>query len=560
MIRRLLVANRGEAARRVLATCRLIGIETVAVYSDADADSPHVAAADWAVHLPGNAPTATYLRRDLLLAAARKTSADAIHPGWGMLATDPAFAAAADDAGLTWVGAPAKLLTALADRPSVVARLAAAGLPVPPSGGDSSRQLNGRSPAGRARCLEVEILVDPHGNTVSLVERECSIRRRDQALVVESPSPAVSPDLRERLLTTAARAAGAVGFTGAGTVEFLLTEDGEFHLRGLRPGLSPEHAVTECLVGLDLVRWELAVAEGSPLPTTDSPPARGHAVGVRLRAEDPGYAWLPTAGPLHRFWVPAPDGEFRPLTAPGLRVDAAVSAPTSINVYYDSALATLVACSATRYEAARLLAATLARSRIHGVVTNRDLLTRVLRHSAYLSGTVDTGFLEDHPEVFAPLLSSMDAVRLSCLAAALAAAAGRRAGTKVLGGLPSGWRNVPSGAQTTVYRGPAGLVEIGYRLGRQGELAHWWVRAVDPGELDLAGLGQPSSLPDDHPPVAIVAVDETTVVLDVAGVRITFTIHRVGDVSYVDSPEGSVVLAELPRYAEVVMLDDLPGA
>src|SRR5690606_20132761 len=199
-------------------------------------------------------------------------------------------------------------------------------------------------------------------------------------------------------------------------------------------------------------------------------------------------------------------------------------------------------------------------TRIHGVVTNRDLLTRVLRHPEYLSGTVDTSFLDDHPEVFAPLLSSMDAVRLSCLAAALAAAAGRRAGTRVLGGLPSGWRNVPSGAQTTVYRGPAGLVEIGYRLDRYGDLAHWWVRAVDPGELDLAGLGQPSSLPDDHPPVAIIKVDETTAVLDVAGVRIAFTIHRVGDVSYVDSPEGSVVLTDLPRHTEVVMLDDLPGA
>lgn len=548
MIRRLLVADRGEAARRIFATCRLIGIETVAVYSDADVESPHVAAADWAVHLPGNVPTATYLRRDQLVAAARRTGADAVHPGRGPLATDPAFAAAVVDAGLTWVGAPAKLLGALADRRGVAARLAAAGLPVLPD--ETARHpadpLSGEQ---RFRCLEVQVLVDPHGNTVSLAERECSVRRGEAPLLVESPSPAVPQDLRERLLTGAARAAHALGFTGAGTVEFRLTGDGDFRLVGFRPGLPAEHAVSECLVGLDLLRWELSVAEGSPLPFTGSPAIRGHVVGARLRAEDPGYAWLAATGPLHTFSVPRVGATFRPLTAPGLRVDAAVAAPTAISPYYGSELATLVAWSPTRYEAARLLAATLARSRIHGVVTNRDLLTRVLRHPAYLAGAIDTAFLDDHPEVFAPLLSSMDSVRLSCLAAALTAAAGRRADANVLRGLPSGWRNVPSGAQTTVYRGPAGLVEIGYRLGRQGELTHWWVRAVDPGELDLAGLGQPNSLPDDHPPVAIVAVDETTAVLDVAGVRLAFSVHRVDDLSYVDSPEGSVVLTELPRHA-----------
>lgn len=195
-----------------------------------------------------------------------------------------------------------------------------------------------------------------------------------------------------------------------------------------------------------------------------------------------------------------------------------------------------------------MLATTLTRSQLHGVATNRDLLVRVLRHPTFLAATADTGFLDDHPEVFAPLLSSVDAVRLSCLAAALATAAGRRDEALALATLPSGWRNVPSGAQTAVFDGPAGAVEIGYRLDRYGELAHWWVRAVDPDELDLAGLGQPSSLPEDHPPVAIVSATASRVVLDVTGVRLEFSIHRVGDLSYVDSSEGSVVLTEVPRY------------
>jgi propionyl-CoA carboxylase alpha chain len=604
VIRRVLVANRGEAARRVFATCRLIGIETVAVYSDADAGSPHVTEADWAVHLPGSAATATYLRRDLIVGAAHKAGADAVHPGWGFLAADPDFAAAVADAGLTWVGPPAKTLEVLTDKRAVAARLAEAGVAVlprfddpyqvdefpvlvkPARGGDGrgirlARDADELAEAvawarreaavaygdgtvyceqyvSPARHLDVQVVVDNQGNTIVFGERECSVQRHHQQLLAETPSPVVPPELRETLTTTAVTAATTLGYVGAATVELLLAPDGTCYVLELSPRLPAEHAVTECAIGLDLVRLQLLVAEGGTLPFTGAPPIRGHTIGVQLRAEDPAYAWQPTTGTLHRFTVNSVLGEFKPLPAPGLRLDTGVADGSAVGAHYDSSLATLVAWAPTRYEAARLLAMALARSRVHGVVTNRDLLVRVLRHPAFLAGAVDTAFLDTHPEVFAPLLSSVDGMRLSCLAAALAAAAERRATAPMLASLPSGWRNVPSGAQTAVYTGPMGTVEIGYRLDRAGELESWWVRAVDPDELDLAGLGQPSSLPDDHPPVALVSAAADQVVLDVAGVRLTFAVHRAGQLSYVDSAEGSVVLTEVPRYPVPVPIDDDP--
>ncbi|WP_033343612.1 acetyl/propionyl/methylcrotonyl-CoA carboxylase subunit alpha [Catenuloplanes japonicus] len=611
MIRRLLVANRGEIARRIFATCRLIGIETVAVYSDADADAPHVAEADYAVHLPGNAPTATYLRGDLILHAARKTGADAVHPGYGLLADNADFAAAVIDAGLTWVGAPPKAIALLTSRLESRALLADAGVPMLPafgepehvpgfpvlvkadvgSGGRAMRivrdpdtlsdafaavrreaaQLFGNGAAlaepyiERARHIEIPVIVDAAGGVITFGERECSIQRRYQKLIEETPSPAVAPGLRAELCTAATAVVRASGFVGAGAVEFLLTPSGEFFFLEMNTALQVEHATSECVSGFDLVRLQLLVAEGAPLPMNAPPPVRGHAIEVRLCAEDPAYAWLPSTGRLHRFHVPDVTGSFKPLPQPGLRLDTGVGDGSVVGIHYDSMLAKLVAWAPTRHEAARMLAAALTRSHVHGVVINRDLLVRVLRHPAFRSGNVDISFLDRHPEVFAPLLSSVDAVRVSCLAAALAGAAARRATSPVLATIPSGWRNVPSGAQITVYDGPAGPVEVGYRLERTGELAGWWVRAVDPEELDLAGLGAPP-LTDDHPPVAVVAAAPDRVVLDVNGIRLAFGVHRVGDVSYVDSPEGSVALTELPRFPRPSELADgsltapLPGA
>jgi propionyl-CoA carboxylase alpha chain len=607
VIRRLLVADRGEIGRRVFATCRLVGIETVAVYADADADAPHVTEADYAVHLSGGTPSTTYLRGDLLIAAAQRSGANAVHPGNGPLAEDPDFAAAVAEAGMIWVGPPAATLGVLHRKDEAKAQVAEAGVPVLPTWTDpetvtgfpvlikpaagaggagmrvvrdavalaeavaSTRQEVGGDVycepyVGSVRHIEIPILADAHGAVVPFGERECSVQRRYQAIVEETPSPAVDPALREELCRAAILAVRALGYVGVGAVEFLLDADGSFWFLELTPTLQVQHAVTECVSGYDLVRLQLLVAEGGSLPMPGPPPIRGHAIEVRLCAEDPAYAWLPATGTLHRFAVPDVAGSFRPLPQPGLRLDAGVADGSVVGQHHDPMLAKLVAWAPTRQEAARMLGSALARTQLHGTVSNRDLLVRVLRHPSFRAGDVDTGFLDRHPEVFAPLLSSVDAVRISCLAAALAGAAARRAAAPVLASLPSGWRNVPSGSQTAVYDGPAGPVEVGYRMNRHGELAGWWVRAVDPEELDLAGLGQAPTL-DDHPPTVVVHADGGRVVLDADGIRLTFKVHRVGEVSYVDSPEGSVTLRELSRFplpapeaAEGSLIAPLPGA
>ncbi|MFI1995088.1 biotin carboxylase N-terminal domain-containing protein [Actinoplanes sp. NPDC020271] len=606
MIRRLLVADRGEIARRVFATCRLVGIETVAVYSDVDTDAPHVNEADYAVHLEGSTRATTYLEQHALIAAAKRAGANAVHPGNGSLAEDPEFAAAVTDAGMIWVGPPAATLRTLHRKSETKKLVAEAKVPVLPTftdpatvpgfpvlikpdagiGGAGMRVVRDASTLAEAvgvarrevdgdvfcepyvpnvRHIEVPILADAMGAVVPFGERECSVQRRYQKIVEETPSPAVDAALREDLCRAAIVAVRALGFVGAGAVEFLLDADGDFWFLELTPTLQTDHAVTECTSGYDLVRLQLLIAEGGSLPMPGPPPIRGHAIEVRICAEDPAYAWLPSAGTLHRFAVPDVAGAFRPLPQPGLRLDSGVADGSVTGPHHDPMLAKLVAWAPSRQEAARMLASALARAQLHGVVTNRDLLVRTLRHHSFRSGDIDTGFLDRHPEVFAPLLSSVDAVRLSCLASALAGAADRRAGAPVLGTLPSGWRNVPSGSQTAVYDGPTGPVEVGYRMNRHGELAGWWVRPVDPEELDLAGLGQAPV--DEHPPITVVSASRERVVLNVQGIRLAVLVHRVGDVSYVDSPEGSVTLREIPRFplpapeaAESSLIAPLPGA
>jgi propionyl-CoA carboxylase alpha chain len=587
------------------------------VYSDADADSPYVAEADYAVHLPGNAPSATYLRRDLIVAAARKCGADAVHPGYGFLSENAEFASDVIDAGLVWVGPPPKAIGMMGSKIEAKMLLSDAGVPMLPTylepdqveefpvlvkasaggGGRGMRIVRDRDAlpdaiasarreaaaafgdgtvycekyVERARHIEVQIMADSAGNVVPLGERECSIQRRHQKIIEETPSPAVDPALREKLCAAAIAAGRAVGYVGAGTVEFLLTPTGEFYFLEMNTRLQVEHPVTECVVGVDLVRLQLIVAEGGPLPFNGPPPLRGHAIEVRLYAEDPAYNWLPCSGTLHRFSIPGISHAFGPLAAPGLRLDSGVTDGSKVGVHYDPMLAKLIAWGPSRAEAARVLSTALARAHIHGVTTNRDLLVRVLRHSAFLSGATDTAFLDRHPEVFAPLLSSMDAVRLSCLAAALAGAARRREEASSLGALPSGWRNVPSGLQTVAYDAPTGTIEVGYRLDRSGDLAVWAVRRVERDDVGLPGAGFDGAAPDDHPPVAIVGLSPSRVVLDVAGIRLAFHVHLVTEdgveLAFVDSSEGSVALTELPRFPvptaeqpEGSLLAPLPGA
>ncbi|RKN30965.1 acetyl/propionyl/methylcrotonyl-CoA carboxylase subunit alpha [Micromonospora musae] len=623
-INRLLVANRGEIARRVLATCRRLGVETVAVHSDADADAPHVAEADQAVRLPGDSPAETYLGIDRILDAARRTGADAVHPGYGFLAENAEFAAAVIDAGLTWVGPSAKAIAAMGDKVAAKTLLADAGVPMLPtwtepdqvsrfpvlvkaaSGGGGRGMRVVRDAAGlpeaiasarreaaaafgdgtvfveryveHGRHVEVQIFGDAFGTIAALGVRECSIQRRHQKIVEEAPG-VIPPEVRERLHEAAVAAGRAVDYVGAGTVEFLLTPDGEIHFLEMNTRLQVEHPVTELCTGLDLVRLQLLVAEGEPLPAEAVyPKTRGYAVEVRLCAEDPAEGFRPATGVLHRFAVAGVSAEFGALTGVGLRLDSGVVDGSAVGVHYDSMLAKLIAWAPTRGEAARALAGALARAELHGVTTNRDLLVRVLRSPEFAAVEVDTGFLDRHPEVFVPLVPS-DRVPLYALAGALASAADRRANAPVLAGLPSGWRNVPAYPQVTRLLGPTGEVEVRYRLDRTGALAEWAVRpatgvsgdraAPDGPRIDSSDAGAAGSATGSGsgiPAVALVSAAPERVVLDADGVRYAYRVHRVGSAVHVDGPEGSVTLTELPRLPEPTaelapgsLLAPLPG-
>ncbi|MFG1722130.1 biotin carboxylase N-terminal domain-containing protein [Micromonospora chalcea] len=606
MIDKLLVANRGEIARRVFATCRALGVATVAVHSDADADAPFVADADQAVRLPGNTPAETYLRIDAVLDAARRSGADAVHPGYGFLAENAEFAAAVTDAGLTWVGPSAKAIAAMGDKMAAKALLADAGVPMLPTwtdpaevtafpvlvkaaaggGGRGMRIVHDaagltEAVAGarreaaaafgdgtvfieryveRGRHVEVQIFGDTHGTVVALGVRDCSIQRRHQKIVEEAPG-VLPDDVRAELHEAAVAAGRAVDYVGAGTVEFLLAPDGQVHFLEMNTRLQVEHPVTELTTGLDLVRLQLLVAEGEPLPVATTPPADGHAIEVRLCAEDPAQGFRPATGTLHRFAIPGVAAEFGP--ARGLRLDSGVVDGSTVSVHYDSMLAKLVAWAPTRAEAARALAGALARAELHGVATNRDLLVRVLRSPEFAAMDVDTGFLDRHPEVFEPLLPA-EQLPVAALAAALAGAAARRAAAPVLAGLPSGWRNVPSFPQVTSFTvGDGEEIEIRYRLDRTGGLAEWGRKG--PFLTDPVAEGSPVNT--ELPVVELVTAAPDRVVLDVDGVRRAFRVHRVGSSVFVDGPDGAASLTELPRLplptAELAagsLLAPLPGA
>jgi len=518
-VTRVLVANRGEIARRVVATCHRLGLEAVAVCSEPDLAAPHVREADLAVRLPGGAAADTYLRGDLLVGAALRAGADAVHPGYGFLSENAGFARAVIDAGLTWIGPSPEAIAAMGDKIESKRLAAAAGVPVLSSlavdavgpedlpvlvkaaaggGGRGMRVvrdlggLPGAVQAARAEAaatfgdptvfieplverghhVEVQVMADSHGTVLVLGERECSIQRRHQKIIEESPSPLVerTPGLRDRLLPAAIAVARAVGYTGAGTVEFLAAGDGQFWFLEMNTRLQVEHPVTECVTGLDLVELQLLVAAGGRLPAS-APLPRGAAVEARLYAEDPAAGWLPATGTLSRVDIAASQPAFAaPVldVAPrGVRLDAGVEDGAVIGVHYDPMLAKVIAWAPTRAEACAALARTLARARIHGVRTNRDLLVRVLCHPAFGDGDTDTGFLERHglDVLAAPLVGPADE-RLAAVAAVLADAARRRAEATVLTDVPGGWRNVPTSPQWAVLTGPAGEHRVTYRLAR----------------------------------------------------------------------------------------------
>ena len=597
MIGRVLVANRGEIARRVIRTCRALGIGTAAVYSDADEHAPHVAEADVAVRLAGVSPAETYLRAERVVQAALAAGADAVHPGYGFLSENAAFARAVTAACLTWIGPPAEAIEAMGSKIEAKKLMASAGVPVlaeldpelitdedlpvlvKASAGGGGRGMRvvrrlaelaaaldgARAEAASAfgdgavfcepylqtgRHLEVQVLADRHGTVWALTERECSIQRRHQKIIEETPSPMVDTAMRQRLREAATAAAQAVGYVGAGTVEFLAAPDGRFYFLEMNTRLQVEHPVTECVTGLDLVALQLAVAEGSRLDP-EPPAPSGHAIEARLYAEDPAGGWRPQSGTVHAFAVPGVDAEFEAPDRHGLRLDSGISAstgPATVTVHYDPMLAKVIAWAPAREQAARRLAAALAASTIHGLTTNRDLLVRTLRHPAFLAGETDTAFFDRHglAELAAPLAGER-AEQLSALAAALATAAHGRETARVQRGLPSGWRNVPSQPQRRSFRGRQDSqggrrrIDVEYRLGRDGLTS-------------AAG-------------VALVSLTGGRVVFDDAGVRRTFDVARYPDLVCVDSALGAVTLVPISRFPDPArrvahgsLLAPMPGA
>ena len=587
-ISKLLIANRGEIASRVIRTARCMDIPCVAVFSDADAGAPFVRDADEAVRLPGNAPAETYLRADLILDAARRTGANAVHPGYGFLSENAGFARDCAAAGLIFVGPSPEAIESMGSKITAKRTMAAAGVPVLPGitvgedDDDADAGVDGAALGARVageigypvlvkaayggggrgmrivrreadlldavegarreavtafgngtvfleryldspRHVEVQIFGDTHGTVVHLFERECSIQRRYQKIVEEAPSPAVDDALRTELGAAAIAAGKAIGYVGAGTAEFVLGADGRFYFLEVNTRLQVEHPVTELVTGLDLVRLQLLVAEGQPLPPEAlTASVSGHAIEARLYAEDVAAGFLPATGTVHGFTVP---------DLPGVRVDAGVAQGCEVGVYYDPMLAKVIAHGPTRDDARRRLARALAESRLHGVVTNRELLVGILREPQFRAGAIDTGYLTRHDPVrLAQSWRAPDADRVHALAAALAGQAARRAHAPVLARLPSGWRNVVSAPQRVEFTVDGAQYDVSYRLrGRS---------------VDASVNGEPV------PEIVLWHACADAVDLELSGVRRSYAVRTAGLTSFVDSPLGATTLAEVPRFPE----------
>ncbi|MFF8300035.1 biotin carboxylase N-terminal domain-containing protein [Streptomyces globisporus] len=563
----LLVANRGEIACRIFRTCRDLGITTVAVYSDADADALHVRRADLAVRLPGAAPADTYLRGDLVVAAARAAGADAVHPGYGFLSENAAFAAAVQDAGLVWVGPPVKAIELMASKTRAKELMAGAGVPLlapvdPAAAGPGDLPLLLKAAAGgggrgmrvvreldalsgellaaaaeaasafgdgevfaepyveRGRHVEVQVMADAHDTVWALGTRDCSLQRRHQKVIEEAPAPGLDDALCDRLHEAALAAARAVGYRGAGTVEFLVSAEGRPYFLEMNTRLQVEHPVTEAVFGLDLVALQLRVAEGEPLPAPEPPQPSGHAVEARLYAEDPARDWQPQTGTLLTLEVPE---------GPGLRLDTGYTGGDPIGVHYDPMIAKVIARAPARAEAVRLLARALESARIHGPVTNRDLLVRSLRHPDFAAARLDTGFYDRHlADLTAPGAGTGDPASAALAATLAQAVRGASAG----GPAPArfgAWRNVTSQPQRKRYRSePDGTEhEVAYRTSR-------------------TGVPEPHEAPGTR--VLTAAPDRVT--LEVNGVTRHFTVSTHAERVHVDAADASYTFTALPRFTD----------
>ncbi len=573
-IRTLLVANRGEIARRILRSAMEMGMRTVAVYAAPDEGEPFVDEADVAVPLHGDTAATSYLDVARLLEAARGTGADAIHPGYGFLAERADFATACRDADLTWVGPSPAAIAAMGSKIEAKATVRASGVPLLPDavlpdegdprptaapvgypllvkaafggGGRGMRVVrdeaelvaaveSARREAASAfgdatllveryvasgRHVEIQVLGDEHGHLVHCFERDCTVQRRHQKVVEEAPSPAVSPELRARMGAAAVAAGKTIGYTNAGTVEFLLDGDDFFFLE-MNTRLQVEHPVTEAVTGLDLVRCQLEIATGETLPVgIDDLRLSGHAVEARLYAEDPERG-VPSTGRLHRF---------EPGPTPGLRYDAGVETGSRVSVAFDPMLAKVVAHAPTRTEALARLARGLLELQVHGVRTNRDQLLAVLRSEDFRRGDVDTNWLERLPIP----RQDHEVVRIHAIAAALAGQEERRRAAPVLGTVPSGWRNLRSAGQQITFQAGDEPWELEYEVTKPA-------RASTSGAATVRCGGRTED-------VRFRPVDGGRLDLRAGGVRRRVSVHRVGETSFVNTEDGQSELVTEDRF------------
>ncbi len=512
----LLIANRGEIACRVIRTARKLGIRTIAVFSEADADAQHVRLADEAHCIGGPRPQDSYLRGDAIIEVASRTGAQAIHPGYGFLSENADFADAVVAAGIAFVGPSGASMRKMGSKAGAKDLMAAAGVPVVPgyTGEDQSPELLQReadrigyplmikaahggggkgmrivreageflpnlqscqreaaNAFGRDRVLleryiehprhiEIQVFGDSHGNAIHLGERECSAQRRYQKVLEESPSPFLTPELRAAMGAAAVQAAHAIDYANAGTVEFIVGQDGGFYFMEINTRLQVEHPVTEEVTGLDLVEWQLRIAAGEPLPLAqDAIAQRGHAIEVRLYAEDPDAGFLPGSGTLQRLRLPAPSRH--------VRIDSGVVEGDTVTIFYDPMIAKLIVWDADRPRALARMREALAGCEIVGPKSNIAFLERLVRHPAIVEGTIDTGYLDRHLDEFlAPAVPDRHLLLAAATSTLLvqeaiardAAAQGSDPGSPW--GIADGWRLGHAGSRRLAFAGADGRIEL----------------------------------------------------------------------------------------------------
>lgn len=569
-ITRLLVANRGEIARRVFRTAKEMGISTVAIYADGDANAPFVRDADVAIALRGETSAQTYLDIEKVINACKVSGADAVHPGYGFLSENAAFAEAVQTMGLTWIGPPVDAIKQMGDKLAAKDLMTKAEVPTLPaleitdstdltkaaqeigypvlvkaSAGGGGRGMRivesedeledavsgARREAGASfgddtifferwltssRHVELQIMGDLHGEAVHMFERECSIQRRHQKIIEEAPSPAVSPDLRERMGEAALSAAKQLGYASAGTVEFLVSGD-EFWFLEVNTRLQVEHPVTEAITGLDLVREQIRIAEGEPLGYTQADLSiNGHSIEARVYAENPANNFLPSPGTID-IWEPSDL----------VRVDSGVESGTRVSPYFDPMIAKVISHAPTRREAASKLARGLETTQLHGITNNRDFLVATLRTPAFLAGDTTTDFIEriDPPRTRVP---SSEELADIAMAVSLYSMSQRRESARVLSFVHSGWRNSLMPPERVRYLHDDTELAVEYRMQRDGSVA-----------FEVGGETHEAFVPYADGDNLEISIDDR---------RMKFSIRERGETWQTHGPAGDVSIIELPRF------------